>query len=193
MTDLSASTQKEIIEDFKTNKEAFARVYNFYFDPIFHFLLKRTMSAELAYDINAETFLRAFKTFHRFQWKGISIKVWLFRIALNLLKNHYRQEHVVFYDDFTKFETQNGMNMRVELEELNQTLFMDEELQRLHAGLKQLNRNYQEIIGLYYFGGLSQTKIANTLGRSPSAIKALLHRAVTQLRATVKNSLSHFS
>ena len=75
--DLSPAVQQQIIEDFKTDTEAFEQVYNFYYERILRYLLKRTMSAETAYDLTADTFIKAFESFHKFKWTGVSIKVWL--------------------------------------------------------------------------------------------------------------------
>ena len=89
--DLLPAVQQQIIEDFKSNTDAFSRVYDFYFERIFRYLLKRTMSAETAYDLTADTFIKAFENFGKFQWTGVSIKVWLYRIAINSLKNYRRR------------------------------------------------------------------------------------------------------
>ena len=46
---------------------------------------------DLAEDITASTFERAYRTLDRFEWRGGGFGAWLFRIAANELADHYRQ------------------------------------------------------------------------------------------------------
>src|SRR5690606_976332 len=87
--------QKQIIAEFKSNPDVFSEVYDFYYERILKYLAKRTMSSDTAYDLTAETFLKAYQNFHKFEWKGFSIKVWLYRIAINSLKNYRRKKMTV--------------------------------------------------------------------------------------------------
>lgn len=188
-SDLPILKQQEIVDAFSSNPEVFEEVYNHYFEAILKFLAKKTMSADIAYDLTSETFLKAFNTFHKFKWTGISIKVWLYRIATNVLYDHYRR---------APREPINVENMEVhealvtdskeELELLNQTLYGDEELQALSKAMERLNPKYQQVVSLYYFSGLSQAEIGDVLNKNSGAVKAMMHRAIEQLRSEMKHS-----
>jgi RNA polymerase sigma-70 factor (ECF subfamily) len=186
--DLPIEVQKDIIEEFPQNPEVFSQVYEFYYEPILKYLVKRTMSSEAAYDITSDTFLKAYNTFHKFKWRGISIKVWVYRIATNALKDHYRSKpkQLVLVENMDE-NPHLVTTMNEELEAMDKALFGDEELSKLHAAIEKLSPKYQNLIGLYYFTGLSQREIAQTIKRSESAVKAMMHRAMTQLKSEMNN------
>lgn len=181
--DMPVAEQREIIAEFKENPDAFSKVYDFYYEPILKYLIKRSMSTEIAYDLTADSFLKAFNTFHKFQWKGISIKVWIYRIATNVLRDHYRQKP----KDFVLSDTLEGHealshDIKEEIEAMDKALFGDEDLVRLRAAIDGLNPRYQNVISLYYFTGMSHIEIAQTIGKSHSAVKTMMHRAMKQLK-----------
>lgn len=178
VNDLSETEQQRIIADFKENKEIFAEIYDFYFDQIIRYLAKRAMSCEVAYDLTAETFIKAFESFHKFKWSGISIKVWLYRIAINALKNHRRKPELLKLEE----NHQEISDVKEELNALDKAMFGDDELAQLSDAIATLNSKYQNIVSLYYFSEMSQNDIAFVTGKSVSSVKAMLHRAIENLR-----------
>lgn len=186
--DLSPEEQKKIIAQFKEDKEVFKRVYDFYYEMILHYLAKRTLSSEVAYDLTAETFIKAFENFHRFEYRSISIKAWIYRIAINTLKNSYREPQCSALGEMAENHPSLVTEIKEELNELDEALFGESKLLELNHALSKLNPRYQNIISLYYFSEMSQEEIARTMNRSSGAIKAMMHRAMENLRAmmTVK-------
>lgn len=189
--DLSPEIQQRIIEEFKENPNVFEKVYEFYYEMILRYLLKRTLSAEVAYDLTADAFIKAFESFGRFKWTGVSIKVWLYRIAINALKNGRRNPNVAPLDDFLEGQHAALVNdVKEELKELDKALFGDDELSRLSDAIATLKAEHQHVISLYYFSGMSQAEIAQTTNRSEGAVKAILHRAMTNLRTILSPKLA---
>jgi RNA polymerase sigma-70 factor (ECF subfamily) len=180
--DLSPKVQQQIIEDFKTDKDAFEQVYNYYYERILKYLLKRTASSEAAYDLTAETFIKAFESFHKFKWTGVSIKVWLYRIAINALKNHRRKPQSVVLTEEMEGLVQLRTDAKEELEQLDKAMHGDEELTKLSDAMATLNPKYQNVVSLHYFEGMSHEEIATVINRSQSAVKSMMHRALTNLR-----------
>lgn len=183
--DLSVEAQKRIVEDFKNDKDAFSEVYEHYYEMILRYLVKRTMSSEIAYDLTAETFIKAFESFHKFKWKGISIKVWLYRIAINSLKNYRRRPGMSPLTDAHEGHKDLITDVKEELGKLDETLFGDNKLGQLSDAIATLNPDYQNIISLYYFSDMSQEDIGRAINRSTSAVKSMMHRAMENLRAVL--------
>ena len=59
-------------------------------DALYNFALKMTRSRKDAEDLVQDTFLRAFRFFHRFE-PGTNCRAWLFRILKNTYINSYRK------------------------------------------------------------------------------------------------------
>ncbi len=188
--DLSPEIQQRIIEDFQSDPNAFEKIYQFYYEMILKYLLKRTLSAEVAYDLTADTFIKAFESFHRFKWSGISIKVWLYRIAINSLKNQRRNPNVTPLTDEIEGHAALINDVKEELKELDKSLFGDDELARLSDAIATLKAEHQHVISLYYFSEMSQAEIAKTTNRSEGAVKAIMHRAMTHLRTILSPNLA---
>jgi len=180
--DLSPKVQQEIIEAFKNDPNEFEKIYNYYYERILKYLLKRTASAEAAYDITAETFMKAFESFHKFKWTGVSVKVWLYRIAINALKNHRRKaKSVVLTAEMEGMEIM-ATSAQEEIDELDKAMHGDEDLSKLSDAIATLNPKYQNVVSLHYFEGMSHREIGQTIKRSESAVKSMMHRAMTNLR-----------
>lgn len=180
--DLSPKVQQQIIEEFETNKLVFEKVYGHYYEMILKYLLKRTVSAESAYDLTAETFVKAFENFHKFKWKGISIKVWLYRIAINALKNYRRNPKISPLTEKMEGLKQLRTDAKTELEELDKAMFGDQDIARLSDAMGTLNPKYQNVVSLHYFEGMTHEEIAGVINRSKSAVKSMMHRALENLR-----------
>lgn len=181
-SDLDHSVQQEIIEAFRNDRNAFEKIYNFYYEMIFRYLIKRTMSAEVAYDLAADTFIKAFESFHKFNWTGVSIKCWLYRIAINSLKNYRRNPSTSPLTNIIEGDERFVEDVKEELKELDKAVFGDEEVAKLSDAIATLKPEHQSIISLYYFNGMSQNQIAETTNSTVSAVKARMHRATKQLR-----------
>lgn len=188
--DIPSEVQQQIMNDFKEDKKTFARVYDFYFEMILRYLLKRTFSSEIAYDLTSETFIKAFENFHKFKWTGVSIKVWLYRIAINALKNYRRKPELSALSEEFEGKAELIADVKEELKELDKTLFGDDELSKLSDAIGTLNTDYQNIISLYYFSNMSQEDIGKTINRSTSAIKSMMHRAIENLRQILSPNLT---
>jgi len=188
--DLPSEVQQQILVEFKDNPQVFEKIYEFYYEMILKYLVKRTLSSEVAYDLTADTFIKAFESLHKFKWTGVSIKIWLYRIAINALKNQRRHPSSTALEDVPEGHEALAADAREELKELDKTLFGDEELTKLSDALATLKPEHQNIISLYYFTGLSQKEIADTIDTSESAVKATIHRAMTNLRELLSPNLA---
>ncbi len=187
--DLSESVQKQIIEDFKSDPEVFEKLYDHYYEMILRYLLKRTMSSEIAYDLTAETFIKAFEGFGKFKWTGVSIKVWLYRIAINSLKNYRRNPQSSPLENVPEGHEGLVQDVKEELSALDKALYGDDELSQLSDAMATLKPEHQTVISLYYFDGMSQKEIGSLMNKSVSSVKSLMFRSVANLRKLLSPNL----
>jgi RNA polymerase sigma-70 factor (ECF subfamily) len=84
-------TDAELAARFRRDPETFTAVYDLYFRDVYRYVAGR-LGEEMADDIAAETFLKAFAQRDRFQPERGSLRPWLFGIATNLVADHRRKE-----------------------------------------------------------------------------------------------------
>lgn len=84
------------------DQQAFAELYNRWFDPVYDFVARMTRNRDEAADIAQDTFLKAMTALGSLQ-QGASFKSWLFTIArntaLNRLERAARTRPLVFEDE----------------------------------------------------------------------------------------------
>ena len=90
MTDISED-ERRLIEAAQADPARFVDVYERYVDRIYAFVSRRTGSRAVAEDITSQVFEQALGTIGRFEWRGVPLSAWLFRIASNALADHWRE------------------------------------------------------------------------------------------------------
>jgi RNA polymerase sigma-70 factor (ECF subfamily) len=129
-------------------------------------------------DVLQETFLRAWGSLARFQWRDEAGLVrWLEAIAENCLRDALkgpRGDDVLELRDAPQPEAVSpSRNARRE-----------ERFDRLEASLERLSADHRQVIRLARIEGLKIKEVARRMGRSESAVKNLLLRALRELKST---------
>jgi RNA polymerase sigma-70 factor, ECF subfamily len=178
-------TEEELLNNIKNNKENFSELFNLYYKPIFGYIFRRTGDFDETADIAANTFLKAFNHIHSFSYRGISIKIWLYRIATNEINHFFRHkrksnslfENIVYENK----ETFRNLLVR-DKEELETELRNNEQFIAVLKALKTLSEKYQEVISLRYFEGKDNNEIAEILNLKEGTVKSQLSRGLEKLR-----------
>ncbi|NCO28480.1 MAG: hypothetical protein COS15_00340 [Caldiserica bacterium CG02_land_8_20_14_3_00_36_38] len=162
--------EKEIIERLKkgdiTAKECFVREYqNLIFNAIFQVSRDRVITE----DVLQETFLRAFKYIKGFKGEA-NITTWLYRIAMNTLKDEFKKRKAVNMLD-------NPISEDIPIE-----YSFDEKKKIIWEGLKRLSENEREIITLVDIRGFSYEETAKMLDVLVGTVRSRLARSREHLR-----------
>ncbi len=151
--------------------------YREYGEPLYGYLRFHLSSADIAEDLTAEVFLRALRSFHRFDPAAGSPRAWLFRIAQNALRDHHRQAKR------RRTLPISGMrDLTCQAPSPEERLLWEEEVAGLLAGIAELSANDREVIGLCYGSELSMAQAGEVLGLSAAATRTRLWRALGRLR-----------
>jgi RNA polymerase sigma-70 factor (ECF subfamily) len=129
-------------------------------------------------DLVQETFIRAFRSVHRFRGQ-CQFRTWLMTIGGNALKDFGRRTKrraVIPLDEMVHDTTGDPH----ELAEASETEA------RLAAGLKVLPRLQREVFLLRAQQGLEYDEIAAALATTPGAARVHYHHAVRRLKEIVK-------
>lgn len=129
-------------------------------------------------DLVQETFLRAFRFFHKFE-KGTNCKAWLFRIMKNLFINKYRKNQKepgkVDYDDVENF-FDTIKSDRVESTDLQEKLFSNLLDDDMVNALNSLPDDFKTVVILCDIEGLSYEEIAEFVQCPIGTVRSRLHR-----------------
>jgi len=178
-------TEIELLDRIKENPGDFSILFRLYYKPIFGYLLRRTGNFDDTVDIASDTFLKAFRHINKFDYYGISVKVWLYRIATNEVNMYFRSRqkyNSVFMhvddDDKSRFNNyvyEDRKELETELQKHDQFL-------KVLKALKTLSIKYQEVISLRHFEGKGNKEIAEILNINEGTLKSLLSRGLEKLR-----------
>ena len=136
--------------------------------------MRRAGDRDLTSDLVQETFLKAMLALPRYQERGLPFRAWLYRIALNELRMHWRKRKDVLMDlgwaEVKPLADECGMVQQ------------EAEMQLIATGLGRLKPQQAELIELRYFDGLSFAELGQVLGIGEDAAKMRTHRVLAQLR-----------
>ena len=177
--------ETDLLRSIRENPERFSELFKLYYQPIFGYIIRRTGDFDDTADIASDTFLKAFRHINNFRYTGISVKVWLFRIATNEINLYFRnrQKHNSIFDRiitedkliFNNYLTDDRKEIEAEFQKHDQFLSVLKEL-------KALPIKYQEVIALKYFEGKENKEIAEILNINEGTLKSLLSRGLEKLR-----------
>jgi RNA polymerase sigma-70 factor (ECF subfamily) len=158
----------------KADPQCFGPLYDRYFGDVFRFLLRRAGDRDLTADLTQQTFLKALLALERYEPRGLPFRAWLFRIALNELRMHWRKKKEVLidlsYTQVRELSTEMGLSEQ------------EEDLRRLAMAMGRLDEARTHLLHLRYMDGLSYAEMGHVLGLAEDAAKMRVHRIIQQLR-----------
>jgi RNA polymerase sigma-70 factor, ECF subfamily len=158
------------------NATAFASLYEANAARIYAHIRGRVAEPELAEDLTAQTFLRAWQSFDRYRpMEGRPFVAWLFTIANNLVVDHYRRSRRELVG--IKGDPRDAGRDDPEWFAVNGDL-----RDQIRAAIATLKPYYQQVVTLRLVDGLEYDQIAEITGKSPGALRVALCRALAALR-----------
>lgn len=170
-------SDSELIARAQEDTEAFGLLYERYVDRIYNYIYYRTGNHHDAEDLTARTFYRALKHFPRYVDRGAPFSAYLYRIAHNIVANWHRdtkRRQMVSLEEGRLFA----------LQQEEPAVASDERHERemLLAAVRRLPPDRQQLLILKFVEQMSNSQIAEVMGRSEGAIKSLYHRTLRALR-----------
>ncbi|OHB61795.1 MAG: hypothetical protein A2Y76_08035 [Planctomycetes bacterium RBG_13_60_9] len=94
----SVESRPEIVDDDQVlvaaaqrDTEAAGRLYDKYYGEIFGYIYHCTLDRTATEDLTSNVFLAVFRHLGRYRWRQIPFRTWLYRIATNEVRMHYRR------------------------------------------------------------------------------------------------------
>jgi RNA polymerase sigma-70 factor (ECF subfamily) len=156
------------------DKRELAGIYERFSAEIYRYAYRLLDNSDIAEECVAETFSR-FLMALRGGTRPENVRAYLYRIAHNWITDHYRCQPLLMLhleDDLYAEPDENPASQ----------VAQDLEHQRMRAALLLLPAEQRQVIELRFLEDWSHEDVANLLGKTAEATRALQHRALEALR-----------
>jgi RNA polymerase sigma-70 factor (ECF subfamily) len=161
-------SDSELLAGLPRQPELMGVLYQRHAPAVFRYLARRA-GPPAAEDLLSEVFIAALSASSRVVAHGSgSALPWLYGIALNVLRRHFRQQQPG--QDVTR-------DLGMDWDAVDDRLDAWAERGRLRAALQDLSDSDRELLLLVAWEGLTHADAAAALGISPVAARSRLHRA----------------
>ena len=162
------------------DESAFAHLYECFYDKIFRYVMFKIGDRSDAEDITTDVFLRMLESIGSFKFQGYPFSSWLFRIAHNLIVDHFRKNSrrktAPLEDAMVMVEASGDMDDKIDV---------DMSVARVQSAMGGLTDLQREVMSLRFAAGLSVRETAEAVGKKENAVKALQHAAIKKLRVVL--------
>ena len=149
----------------------FEEFYRQNFKTVYGFLINLCKSSDLAEELTAETFLKAFEHYKSYN-KKYKPSTWLCAIAKNEYLKYLRKQKKI--DSFDNTEIADISNLEEKLSDKDTAL-------RIHKYLHILDEPYREVFILKVFAELSYKEIAEIFDKKETWVRVTYYRAKVRL------------
>lgn len=157
------------------DQDAFGQIYEHYVDSIYRYVYFKVDESD-AEDLTETIFVKVWENVRQYKIQsGAQFSSWLFRIAHNVVVDHYRMNHSIeaLVDDY--------QDNRIEHNPIHiANGSLDSEI--LKNAIGQLKGVYQQVLILKYMNNLSNKEIADSMKKSEGSLRILQYRALRALR-----------
>ena len=160
-------------------KKKFGQLYDKHVDEIYRFVFLKVSTREVAQDITSETFKKGWEAF-KDQPNMENPRAYLYRIARNLVIDHYRtnKHHITDQEIINELEdhTKNLEDKAAEAKEMA----------KVKKAMENLKDSYQDIIIYKYLEEMENSEIARIMDKSEGAVRVTAHRAINALEEEIE-------
>ena len=175
MSDPSRDEEKRLVERARRDPREFGALYDRHFQQIYRFVYSRVREQTAAEDVTSEVFIKALKAMPRYQDTGRPFAAWLYQIAVNAIADRYRTlRPSQSLDDFH--------DLSIAGPALEDLAAHRDEIRRIWGLVEALPAQQKTALVLKFQEDMKIEDIAVAMGKSPGAVKLLIHRGVSRLR-----------
>ena len=182
-----AATDGALLADYLAGDEAaFEELWRRHHATVHALVRRHARTAEDARDLVQRAFVRAVGAARRSPGAvdaAFPFRPWLFRIAVNLGKNHRRDEARWRRETLEAIERRGDGSAPAD-----ELLVRREQERRVREAVARLPRRQREVLQLRVDGGLPFAEIARTLGIAEGNARVHFHHAARRLAALVRDT-----
>jgi RNA polymerase sigma-70 factor, ECF subfamily len=173
--DPTRDEERKLVERAKRDPREFGALYDRHFQQIYRFVYSRVREQTAAEDVTSEVFMKALKAMPRYQDTGRPFAAWLYQIAVNAIADRYRTLRPAQpLEDFH--------DLSVAGPAIEEQAAQRDEVRRIWAIVEELPSQQRTALVLKFQEDMKIEDIAIAMGKTPGAVKLLIHRGVSRLR-----------
>jgi RNA polymerase sigma-70 factor (ECF subfamily) len=157
--------------------DAFGVLFRRHVTAVHAFVQRRCRSIDLADDLTAAAFEKAWRALPSFRNGEGGFRPWIFRIAANEMASHYRSESRRGRREQLVAHSESRIGSVPDPLPHDRSVVLE--------ALSQLGERHQEVITLRFLADLSTAETAKALGTTRAHVAVLSHRALGALRSAV--------
>lgn len=165
------------MENNTVEKFTFESIMDEYGEDVKRFIFTYVKDASVTDDLVQDVFLKVYLKLDTFEDRS-SLKTWLYRIAINRCKDHFRSWH---YQKVQLTKKLDLLHLKSGKTPEHYLLKKSEDLS-LAREILSLNPKYREVILLYYYRDFSISEISQILNLKASTARTRMQRARAQLK-----------
>lgn len=179
----------QLVEQAKTQREAFAALYDRYFPRIHRYCQRRLLDCAMADDLSSEAFLNIAQSIRRFSGTTeTDFRRWAYRIATNVINAHFRK-HNRRQELFERAAGRGWWNQKSKPGSPADA-HVDDPSDNLMLALATLTVREQTVIALRFWEGLSYEEIGQIIEARPETVRVVASRAIQTLRSKITKQTS---
>src|SRR5215472_1026147 len=169
--------ERLLVQTAQKDPSRFADLYEAHFESVYAFMARRVRDRDTAEDLTADVFHKALAALPRFDWRGVPFGVWLFRIASNVVVDHWKQAARESSEEPPEPATEADFEDALERG-------------RLFRLVGELPDEQRRVVQMRFAEGQSIREIGTALKKTDGAIKQLQFRALQALRTRMNEPKS---
>jgi RNA polymerase sigma-70 factor (ECF subfamily) len=166
--------QRVVARATRRDSAAFGILYETHLDRVYRYVYYRVGSTTEAEDLTEQVFLKAWEAIDRYESRGVPFIAWLYRLAHNLVIDHYRARRPTMPLEDVGEAEEPGANI---LDAVESQL----DAEQVREALRKLSPEHQQLIVLRFVEGMSHAEVAQITGKSEGATRVVQFRALQNL------------
>ena len=168
-----------LLRSHPTEEATWRAIYDQYLPQVFHYMCYKVGNVQIAEDLTAITFEKAWKSKHHFQKSKGAVQSWIFGIARHVVVDHFRKP---CREESLECLAETHSNSPSVEEEVQKS----QEFEIIFRIIQLFPKRDKEIIALKYGAELTNRKIAVMTGLSETNIGTILNRLVSKIRLEMR-------
>jgi RNA polymerase sigma-70 factor (ECF subfamily) len=153
---------------------------------VIQYLARMVQNHAVAEELAQDVFVRVYRSRHAYE-PSAKFTTWLFRITTNVALNHFRDERHDNQNISLDAPTATGKRFEApdDTHSIEQRLVKEATAREIREAIASLPEKQRAAVLMHKYQDMDYNQIAEVLGMSRSAVKALMFRSYERLRAAL--------